>query len=197
LALDFEPMVLKMRSVEFPKTIPVIDLVAEQRSFPTSADGERWRGCHAQFAAEASNRTGLVAYGAGHYIFVSNPELVIAAILEAHALATGTTRPELAYAVEALNEQRRRDRQYARSEDALNQWGYELLKSGRKAEALKVFELNASLHPASSNAHDSLGDGYEAIGNTEAAIRSYTEAIRLNPNARHSSERLKGLSDAR
>jgi pimeloyl-ACP methyl ester carboxylesterase len=197
LALDFEPMALKMRSVEFPKTVPAIDLVAEQRSFPTPEDGERWRSCHAKFASEASNRTEYLAYGSGHYIFISNPELIIAAILQAHAMANGTTRPELAYAVAALNEQKHRDWQYARSEDALNQWGYDLLQSGNKVEALKVFELNVSLRPNSSNAYDSLGDGYKALGDTEAAIRSYSQALKLDPNAKHTAEKLELLSAPR
>ena len=197
LALDFEPMALKMRSVEFPKTIPVIDLVAEQRSFPTPEDAERWRSCHAKFTSEAPNRTEYLAYGSGHYIFISNPELTIAAILQAHAMANGTTHPELAYAVVALNEQKRRDWQYARSEDALNQWGYDLLQSGNKVEAVKVFELNVSLRPNSSNAYDSLGDGYEALGDTEAAIRSYSQAVKLDPNAKHTAEKLKLLSAPR
>ena len=193
-ALDFEPMVLTMRSVEFPKTIPVLDFVAEQRDFPTPEDGERWRSCHTRFASEALNRTEYVAYGSGHYILISNPELAIAAILQAHALANGATRPELAYAVRALNEQKRKDWQYARSEDALNQWGYDLLRSGNKVEAVKVFELNVSLRPNSSNAYDSLGDGYEALGDTGAAIRSYSQAVKLNPNAKHTAEKLKLLS---
>ena len=194
LALDFEPMALKMRSVEFPKTIPVLDFVAEQRSFPTPEDGERWRSCHTRFASEAPNRIEYIAHGSGHYIFISNPELVIAAILQAHALANGATRPELAYAVRALNEQKRKDWQYARSEDALNQWGYDLLRSGNKVEAVKVFELNVSLRPNSSNANDSLGDGYEALGDTQAAIRSYSQAVKLDPNAKHTAEKLKLLS---
>jgi pimeloyl-ACP methyl ester carboxylesterase len=197
LALDFEPMVLKMRSVEFPKTIPLLDFAAEQRSFPTPEDVERWRSCHTRFASEAPNRTEYIAYGSGHYIFRSNPELVIAAILQAHALANGATRPELAYAVRALNEQKRKDWQYARSEGALNQWGYDLLRSGNKVEAVKVFELNASLRPNSSNAYDSLGDGYEALGDTRAAIRSYSQATKLDPNAKHAAEKLKLLSAPR
>jgi hypothetical protein len=98
-------MVATMRSVGFPKTIPVLDFVAEQRSFPSPEDTERWRSCHAKFASEAPNRAEYLAHGSGHYIFISNPELIIAATLEAHAMANGTTRPELAYAVGALNEQ--------------------------------------------------------------------------------------------
>jgi Flp pilus assembly protein TadD len=126
-----------------------------------------------------------------------NPELTIAAILQAHAMANGTTRPELAYAVVALNEQKHRDWQYARSEDALNQWGYDLLQSGNKVEAVKVFELTVSLRPNSSNAYDSLGDGYEALGDTDAAIRSYSQAVKLDPNAKHTAEKLKLLSAPR
>jgi pimeloyl-ACP methyl ester carboxylesterase len=193
LALDFQPMVLQMRSVEFPKTVPVLDFVAEQREF-SPEDFGRWRSCHAKFASEAPNRTEYTAYGSGHYIFISNPELAIAAILQAHALANGTTRPELAYAVRALNEQKRKDWQYARSEDALNQWGYDLLGAGNQVEAVKVFELNVSLRPNSSNAYDSLGDGYKALGDTGAAIRSYTQAVKLDPNAKRTAEKLKLLS---
>jgi tetratricopeptide (TPR) repeat protein len=186
--------VQKMRSVSFPKTIPLIDFVADLRSFPAPEDTDRWRSCHAAFAAEAPNRIEMTAYGSGHYIFRSNPELAIAAILQAHALANGSHRPELGYAVRALNEQKRKDWQYARSEEALNQWGYDLLRSGNKVEAVKVFELNVSLRPNSSNAYDSLGDGYEALGDTGAAIRSYTQAVKLDPNAKHTTEKLKLLS---
>src|SRR5215471_5279237 len=61
LALDIEPMILKMRSVEFPKSIPVLDFVAEQGSFPTLEDVDRWRSCHANFASDAPNRTEYIA----------------------------------------------------------------------------------------------------------------------------------------
>jgi pimeloyl-ACP methyl ester carboxylesterase len=192
-AVDFAPMVVTMRSVGFPKTIPVLDFVAEQRSFPSPEDTERWRSCHAKFASEAPKRAEYLAHGAGHYIFISNPELMIAAILEAHAMANGTTRPELAYAVGALNQQKEKDWRYARSEDALNQWGYDLLGSGSKTQGLKALEFNVSLHPASSNAHDSLGDAYAALGDTAAAIRSYTEALKLNPSAKRTADKLQRL----
>lgn len=193
-SLDFEPMALMMRSVSFPKTIPVLDFVAERRSFPKPEDAERWRSCHATFAAEASNRTEMTAYGSGHYIFKSNPELAIAAILQAHSLANGSSHPELDYAVRALNEQKRKDGQFARSEEGLNQWGYDLMRSGKKEEAVKVFELNVTLRPNSSNAYDSLGEGYEALGNREDAVHSYSQAMKLDPAAKHAAERLQVLS---
>jgi pimeloyl-ACP methyl ester carboxylesterase len=193
-AVDFEPMVMTMRTVRFPKNIPVLDFVAEHRDFATPQDFERWRSCHATFASEAPNRTEYTAHGSGHYIFMSGPELIIAAILQAHALANGTASSELAYAVTALNEQKRRDGQYARSEGALTQWGYDLLGSRSNIAAVKVFELNVALNPSSSNAYDSLGDGYAAAGDTASAIRTYTRALTLNPNAKHTAEKLKGLS---
>lgn len=195
-AMDFEPMVMTMRSVRFPKNIPLLDFVSEQRDFGPQ-DFERWRGCHATFASEAPNRTEYTAYGSGHCVFMSNPELIVAAILQAHALANGTSRPDLAYAVTALNEQKRRDGQYARSEAALTQWGYDLLKSRSNAAAVKVFELNVALYPSSLNAYDSLGDGYAAAGDTASAVRTYTRALTLDPNAKHTAEKLKRLSPPR
>jgi Flp pilus assembly protein TadD len=68
------------------------------------------------------------------------------------------------------------------------------VRSGYKVEAVKVLELNVSLRPNSANAYDSLGDGYEALGDTEAAIRSYTQAVKLDPDAKHTAEKLKLLS---
>jgi Flp pilus assembly protein TadD len=79
----------------------------------------------------------------------------------------------------------------------LNQWGYDLLRSGNKVEAVKVFELNVSLRPNSSNAYDGLGEGYEALGDTPAAIRSYSQAVKLDLNAKHSAEKLRFLSATR
>jgi pimeloyl-ACP methyl ester carboxylesterase len=193
-SLDYEPMARAMRSVSFPKTIPVIDFVSDRRAFPSPEDADRWRSCHAAFAAEAPNRTENTAYGTGHYIFQSNPELTIAAILQAHAIANGRSSPELAYAVNALNEEKRKDAQFARSEEGLNQWGYDLLRSGRIEDAVKVFELNTRLRPNSSNAFDSLGEGCEAAGDRDAAIRNYSAALKLDPTAKHAAERIRLLS---
>lgn len=194
-SLDFENMAVQMRSVSFPKSVPVIDLVADRRSFPSPEDAARWRTCHAAFAAEAPNRAEVLAYGSGHYIYTSNPELVIAAILRVHELSNGKSSPELMYSVSALNDRKREDDQFARSESGLNQWGYDLMRAGKKEDAVKVFDLNSSMHPNSSNAYDSLGEGYEAIGKVQDAIRAYTQAVKMKPDATHAIERLKSLSN--
>ena len=41
---------------------------------------------HEDFVKEVSNRTGIIAYGSGHYIFKDNPGLVINAIIKAYTI---------------------------------------------------------------------------------------------------------------
>lgn len=192
-SLDYEPMALAMRQVQFPASIPLIDFVAGRRTFPTPEDGERWRSCHAAFVSESANRTEIVAYGAPHYIYRSNPSLIVAAIVAAHAIARGEARPELMYFVSALNDLKRQTEDGAHSENGLNQWGYDLLRSNHKTEAIKVFELMVALHPESSNAWDSLGEGYESVNDVGAALRSYRNAVAKDPGAKHAAERIRAL----
>jgi CubicO group peptidase (beta-lactamase class C family) len=65
------------------------------------------------------------------------------------------------------------------SEDGHNLFGYTLLQEGKVAEALLVFRAIALVFPDSSNAHDSLADGYKAAGDTAHAIEGYEAALRL------------------
>jgi CubicO group peptidase (beta-lactamase class C family) len=91
----------------------------------------------------------------------------------------------------------------ARSDDAreaanpatLNSLGYQLLRRGAQADAIRVFERNVALHPGDANAYDSLGEAYAATGKTDAAIRNYARALELDPgnaNAKAWLERLRG-----
>lgn len=63
----------------------------------------------------------------------------------------------------------------------LNRHGYTLLNEGKKAEAVKVFELNAKRHPDDPNVHDSLGEGYMLNGQKDAAVKSFKKALSMNP----------------
>lgn len=193
-SLDYEPMALTMRQVKFPASIPVIDFVAGRRTFPTQQDSDRWRSCHAAFASESGNRTEIVAYGAPHYIYRSNPALIVAAIDAAHAMARGEQRPDLMYSIAALNDLKRQSEELAHSQVGLNQWGYDLLRSNRQAEAVKVFELMVALYPESSNAWDSLGEGYEAMNDIAGALKSYRNALAKDPGAKHAAERIQALT---
>jgi len=78
-----------MKSVTFPPTIPVIDLVSEHPPFSDTSDIVRWKNCHKQFAAGQPNRESITAYGSTHYIFRDNPSLVIHAVAKAYAGVTG------------------------------------------------------------------------------------------------------------
>jgi dienelactone hydrolase len=85
----------------------------------------------------------------------------------------------LADALEVLDSVRESHPDWSLDENAVNTWGYTLLREGRHAEAIGVFELNTRLHPGAANPHDSLGDGYVAAGRLEEALASYRRAVQL------------------
>ncbi|NYE60548.1 dienelactone hydrolase [Duganella sp. 1224] len=85
------------------------------------------------------------------------------------------------------------DDAFVLSESDLNGWGYELLRSGRAPAGVEIFKLGVSLYPKDSNLHDSLAEGYEAVGNQPAAIASYQQSLALDAKNHHAVERLKAL----
>jgi tetratricopeptide (TPR) repeat protein len=82
---------------------------------------------------------------------------------------------------------------FVNAEGPMNTLGYELLGEDRVDEAIVVFELNAETYPESANVFDSLGDGYRARGDTEAAIAAYRQALTVDPNFGPSRENLAEL----
>ena len=200
---SYRNMVEMVRQNPLPSQIPVIDIVSEQTLFQGTPDADRWKACHAEFVAASPKRRGVVAYETGHYVFLSNRQLVINSIVTQYANYVMPTKKgailERGYAQElnASNDDRRSLIKYWHSEDDLNEWGYSLLQHNEKEKALEVFKLNVTLHPESANTYDSLADGYEAIGNNEQAIVNYRQALKLDPNKKHSAERLKVLDDSK
>jgi tetratricopeptide (TPR) repeat protein len=73
-------------------------------------------------------------------------------------------------------------RRYVDTEEELNSLGYRLLHDKRMDQAIAIFELNASEHPTSSNAWDSLGEACLLAGRREAAIQHYRKSLELDPN---------------
>jgi CubicO group peptidase (beta-lactamase class C family) len=63
----------------------------------------------------------------------------------------------------------------------LNNAGYSVLRAGKLADAVKLFEANVALYPEDANAYDSLGEGQMAAGLKDAAIASYKKALEMNP----------------
>jgi dienelactone hydrolase len=78
----------------------------------------------------------------------------------------------------------------------LNLYGYDLLRSGRKKEAIPIFRLGVRLAPDWDNIADSLAEAYEAVGERQLAIDQYRRALALNPAHGHASARLKVLGAA-
>ncbi|MFC5551085.1 chlorophyllase/cutinase-like alpha/beta fold protein [Massilia aerilata] len=75
----------------------------------------------------------------------------------------------------------------------LNIYGYDLLRSGRKKEAVSVFRLGTKLAPDWDNIADSLAEAYEAVDERQLAIGQYRRVLELNPGHGHAIERLKAL----
>lgn len=68
------------------------------------------------------------------------------------------------------------------AETEIDGWGQELMSQDHVQNAIDVFKLNASLHPKSANAYDSLGQAYELNGQKDLAIANYKKALEINPD---------------
>ena len=70
---------------------------------------------------------------------------------------------------------------YNFDEDELNVLGYDLLRSKKSSQAMRIFELNAEAYPQSSNTWDSLAEAYMDEGNKPQATAYYKKSLQLNP----------------
>jgi pimeloyl-ACP methyl ester carboxylesterase len=79
---DFVHTLDVMRVSPFPEALPVTDIVSEKTPFLESADSLAWMRAHVEFDHAGRNRKGIVAYGAGHYVYRDSPLLTVDAILQ-------------------------------------------------------------------------------------------------------------------
>ncbi|QRK09409.1 serine hydrolase [Archangium violaceum] len=86
--------------------------------------------------------------------------------------------------------------EYDFSEQQLNRVGYQLLGSGRLADAIEIFKLNVEMFPQSGNTYDSLGEAYLASGNEELALVNYRRALELDPSNANAAKTLERLEKA-
>jgi glyoxylase-like metal-dependent hydrolase (beta-lactamase superfamily II) len=71
---------------------------------------------------------------------------------------------------------------YFFTEAEINGVGYFLLQQLKNVDgAVRIFELNAKLHPASWNSFDSLAEGWYAKGDKQKALELYRKSLELNP----------------
>ena len=97
------------------------------------------------------------------------------------------------HAVEIYAKLHGRDSSFVLSDTDINGWGYELLRSNRETAGVEIFKLGVSLYPNDSNLHDSLAEGYEAVGNKPLAVAGYQRSLELDPKNGHAVERLQAL----
>lgn len=80
LSESFETVSRAFHKMEWPKTVPVVVIVAETPPQPDPADAQAWRDAHSLFASKASNRTLITAEKSSHDVVNDRPDLVYDAI---------------------------------------------------------------------------------------------------------------------
>jgi len=83
---------------------------------------------------------------------------------------------------------------YNFDEPELNTLGYQLIRKKKFKDGIRIFQLNIESYPQSSNAYDSLAEGYLNDGDKSQAIANYQKAIQLNPKNRNSIVMLQKLN---
>jgi tetratricopeptide (TPR) repeat protein len=112
-------------------------------------------------------------------------------------MAAELNKRGFSHADEVYAEAKKQDPEMKIDNDALNSWGYALMRQGHLPEAIEIFKLNVDLHPDSSHIHVSLGEAYEKSGQKDLAISNYKKALEINPDNMDAAERLKALQSAR
>ncbi|MBZ4336137.1 serine hydrolase [Corallococcus sp. AS-1-12] len=85
---------------------------------------------------------------------------------------------------------------YDYSEEQLNSLGYQLLRTGRAADAVEIFKLNVEVFPKVGNGYDSLGEAYLGVGDKEQARVNYRKALELDPKNANAAAALQKLGTA-
>ncbi|HZQ21591.1 MAG TPA: DUF2306 domain-containing protein [Terriglobales bacterium] len=85
---------------------------------------------------------------------------------------------------------------YNFDEPELNSLGYQMIRAKKFQDAIRIFQLNIEAYPQSSNAYDSLAEGYLDLGDKVQAIANYRKAIELNPKNRNSIVMLQKVEAA-
>ena len=84
--------------------------------------------------------------------------------------------------------------EYNFAETELNQLGYQLLQMKKVTAAIEIFKLNVEMYPQSSNAYDSLGEGYMLHGDKDLSIANYKKSLELDPKNTNATAKLAELT---
>lgn len=78
--------------------------------------------------------------------------------------------------------------QYDLRETWFNHFGYNLMREGKKEDALKIFKLNTELYPNGFNTFDSYGECLLELGDKENAIIAFKKSLELNPENKNAEK---------
>lgn len=81
-------------------------------------------------------------------------------------------------------------------EASVNRFGFSLLRVGRKTDALRLFELNTELHPASANAWDSLAEALVEMKQFDRAVAATQKSLELVDGDKALDDRTHGFLKA-
>ena len=178
-----------MRKIEFPATVPVIDIIAGiPYHTKTKEQTIEFEKAHIDFVTGSSNRQLIKATESGHDIKYENPNLVINLIIKAYITTLNEKQKSellnksLDNAIEFANQTKKNEKDYHNSAENLNDLGYLFMEQGDLKKALEVFKLNIVLFPDNWNAYDSYGEALLNAKNNAEAIKMYNKSIELNPN---------------
>lgn len=75
-------------------------------------------------------------------------------------------------------------------------WGYSFLSTGKAAEAIRIFRINATANPQDANSQYQLGEAFRYSGQTEEAIAQYRLVLEIDPAHANAASRLAQLKTA-
>ncbi|SHE59590.1 serine hydrolase domain-containing protein [Chryseobacterium sp. OV279] len=94
-------------------------------------------------------------------------------------------------AIDFVKNEKKQNPDFKPQESELNNWGYRLLATNQKKEALGIFKLSVYLYPDSWNAYDSYGEVLLKTGDKTKGIEMYKKSLDLNPDNENGKKVLK------
>jgi tetratricopeptide (TPR) repeat protein len=97
------------------------------------------------------------------------------------------------HAIEVYDRMHKESESFAFDENSLLGWGTQLMRGGRQAEGVEIFNLAAHIYPDALYITSALANASEQAGQRELAISSYRRTLELDPKNQNAAERLKAL----
>jgi hypothetical protein len=183
---DHATAALKWEDVEVPWNITVDNMtdlyIAAIRNDLRNETGFQWQNWvnAAEYALQEKRPNDALEFadGAINRQFVGQENFRTLSVLARAQEAAGKTAEATATRDKALNHPT------ATAID-LHQYARQLLNSGKKDDALKVFELNAKRHPNAWPVNVGLARGYSAVGRYKDALKYAKLALAQAPDAQN------------